>query len=38
LVLIDMGNSIRLSASRCGPHAQLDEGCLIPVRIAGREC
>jgi hypothetical protein len=33
LVLIDMGNSILLSASRCGPHAQLDGGCLLSVRI-----
>jgi hypothetical protein len=33
LVLIDMGNSILLKAARCGPHAQLDGGCLIPVRI-----
>src|SRR5260370_26628635 len=37
LVLIDMRNSIRLRAVRCGPHAQLDGGFSNPVRIAGPE-
>src|SRR4051812_47627485 len=34
LVLIDMGNSIRFGAARCGPHAQLDGGLSNPVRMA----
>src|SRR5437016_3546092 len=34
LVLIDMRNSIRLWADRCGPCAQLDGPCSIPVRFA----
>jgi hypothetical protein len=32
LDLIDMRNSIRLSAARLGPHAQLDGASCKPVR------
>jgi hypothetical protein len=32
LVLIDIGNSIRLKAVRCGPHGQLDGASSNPVR------
>jgi hypothetical protein len=37
LVLIDMRNSIRLEAVRCGLHAQLDGGCSKPVRSRSGE-
>src|SRR5712691_11700672 len=36
LVLIDMTNSIRLRAARCGPHIQLDGASPDPVRIPAR--